>query len=172
MAVFIFKRQRQYPTLDMEVGLNLKRYSNLDYVAHAWLKAKGATGDRAKWRDDFWAWAEDRELDAYSPRYGNRRDDRTSAFDCHLKTWQVVADFIVQWIGTETLSAALIEADEAQALKDEMTGLSRSVRALTEEVASLRASIGTQQHAMRTVGLALLQAPGGLLPNHSSRDAA
>ena len=171
MPIFIYKRQRRYPDLDIEVGLNLNPYPQLNHTANAWLKAKGSPGDRARWRDDFWAWARDRELDAYSPRYGNKRSDNASAFDCYLRSWQVVADFLIYWVGIESLSTALADAEEGRRADDEVAKLSANVQALSQEVAELRAVVTTQSAAFRNVGLAILASSAipALMPPASPR---
>jgi hypothetical protein len=161
MAVFTYKRRDRYRDLDMEIIVRLNEFPRLNWTAKASIQAKGAPGDRERWRRDFWDWAKDRDLDAYSPRYGSHRQSRTSAFDCYLKSWQVVADFLVQWVGIEALSAAIGDAEEGQQrITENLGALTRSVQELTKEVSELRLANAIQQNALRHVGLAMVQLSG------------
>ena len=159
MAEFRFARNRFYSDLDIEVRLSIVRNEAIQYTGRASVKAKGQPGARQRWRDEFWAWAENRNLDAVAPRYGNRRIDGTSVYDCYLKDWQTVADFMVMWVGLEALNHALTSREDIEdRVEKEVQKLTAVVFSMVETLTRIEQASSRQDQAWDRLRSSLIPA--------------
>ncbi|WP_046868571.1 hypothetical protein [Microvirga massiliensis] len=120
------------------------------------IQAKGYREDREIWCQEFEDWCEQRAITTES-RQSSARRLATSEFKFFIENWQVLAEFIVHWLGLEWLSLAASGAEGTERrIGQGVRALRQQVDRLTTMLESIRSRTTVTDYRLWAAGRAML----------------